>query len=228
MTALKDVIDYARRQGLLVVLDGKRNDIGSTAQAYAAAYLGADDESPWAADALTVSPYLVGRQPGAVFCRGPAARRRDLRPGEDVESWRRHVSGSAGRWPAALPARRRSGRELGRAVGGRMRLWDRRRGGRGDVSRSARRTAGAMPHAWLLVPGYGSQGAVPRDVRGAFDEQGLGAIVNNSRAIIFAHERAEYRHFGPARWQDAVAAATREMIDQLRSETSAGKLGGGR
>jgi orotidine-5'-phosphate decarboxylase len=82
----------------------------------------------------------------------------------------------------------------------------------------------AMPHAWLLVPGYGSQGAAARDVRGAFHEQGHGAIINNSRAIIFAHARREFAHFGAARWQDAVAAATRAMIDELRAETAAGKL----
>ena len=58
MTALKDVIDYARAKGLLVILDGKRNDIGSTAAAYATGYLGSPALSAWAADALTVSPYL--------------------------------------------------------------------------------------------------------------------------------------------------------------------------
>jgi orotidine-5'-phosphate decarboxylase len=44
----------------------------------------------------------------------------------------------------------------------------------------------------------------------------LGAIVNSSRHIIFAHERQEYRdQFGDARWQDAVAEATQEMNQQL-------------
>jgi orotidine-5'-phosphate decarboxylase len=77
----------------------------------------------------------------------------------------------------------------------------------------------------LLVPGYGSQGATARDITGAFDAQGLGAIVNNSRGILFAHRRAEYADkFGDRRWQEAVAAATRDMIEQLRAETAAGKL----
>ena len=58
MEALYEVIVHARKQGLLVILDGKRNDIGMTAAAYAAAYLGAGETSPWGADALTVSPYL--------------------------------------------------------------------------------------------------------------------------------------------------------------------------
>ena len=57
MPAMGDVIEYAQAAGLLVILDGKRNDIGNTAAAYARAYLGRDS-SPWRADALTVSPYL--------------------------------------------------------------------------------------------------------------------------------------------------------------------------
>jgi orotidine-5'-phosphate decarboxylase len=76
-----------------------------------------------------------------------------------------------------------------------------------------------MPHAWLLIPGFGAQGGTARDCAAAFDEHGLGAIVNNSRGIIFAHTRPEYQdRFGPARWQEAVEAATREMIAQLQSE----------
>ncbi|MCA9267659.1 MAG: orotidine-5'-phosphate decarboxylase, partial [Planctomycetales bacterium] len=58
MHALARVIDYARANGLLVILDGKRNDIGSTATAYAEGWLGRPGESAWGADALTVSPYL--------------------------------------------------------------------------------------------------------------------------------------------------------------------------
>jgi orotidine-5'-phosphate decarboxylase len=75
-----------------------------------------------------------------------------------------------------------------------------------------------MPSAWFLVPGYGSQGGTAADVAAAFDEHGRGGIVNNSRGIIFAHSRREYaERFGAARWQEAVEAATREMIDELRS-----------
>src|SRR6059058_440976 len=56
--AVKEVIDYATVKGLLVILDGKRNDIGTTATGYAEAYLGPGSGSPWGCDALTVSPYL--------------------------------------------------------------------------------------------------------------------------------------------------------------------------
>ena len=84
----------------------------------------------------------------------------------------------------------------------------------------------AMPHTWFLVPGYGSQGGTAADVAAAFDARGLGAIVNNSRGIIFAHERPEYAaRFGAARWQDAVEAATREMIEALRGGLGTGGWG---
>jgi orotidine-5'-phosphate decarboxylase len=82
----------------------------------------------------------------------------------------------------------------------------------------------AMPHSWFLVPGFGSQGASAKDVAAAFDGRGLGAIVNSSRAIIFAHARREYAHLRESRWQEAIEAATREMIAELRAETPAGKL----
>ena len=64
------------------------------------------------------------------------------------------------------------------------------------------------------------------DVAGAFDERGLGAIVNNSRGILFAYRREPYSgQFGEARWQEAVEAATRDMIAQLAADTPAGRLG---
>jgi orotidine-5'-phosphate decarboxylase len=82
-----------------------------------------------------------------------------------------------------------------------------------------------MPHAWFLVPGFGAQGAAAREVAAAFSAEGLGAVVNNSRGIIFAHSQAPFKdRFGEARWQEAVEAATREMIQQLAADTPAGRL----
>ena len=80
----------------------------------------------------------------------------------------------------------------------------------------------AMPHTWFLVPGFGSQGGGAKDVAAAFDSSGLGAVINNSRGIIFAHRREEYREsFGDSRWQGAVEQATLAMIDQLRDVAAA-------
>src|SRR6476620_10224021 len=58
MAAFAETCDYAKRAGLLVIADGKRGDIGSTARAYATAYLAGDEP---VADAMTVNPYL-GRE----------------------------------------------------------------------------------------------------------------------------------------------------------------------
>jgi orotidine-5'-phosphate decarboxylase len=225
MVALGRVIEYARHRGLLVILDGKRNDIGTTATAYAEAYLGAPPASPWGADALTVSPYLgddsltpfvdVARQrdagvfvlvktsnPGGKMLQDLVVDGRPLyrRVGEYVEQLATDTQGECGYGA------------VGAVVGA-------------TYPEQAAELRAAMPHTWFLVPGFGAQGGTARDVAASFDSQGLGAIVNNSRGIIFAHSAKAYRdRFGDARWQEAVAAATRDMIAQLKADTPAGKL----
>jgi orotidine-5'-phosphate decarboxylase len=223
--ALAEVIAYARENDLLVILDGKRNDIGSTALAYAEAYLGLPPSSPWGADALTVNPYL-GRD--------------SLDPFVDVAKKR-----GGGVFVLVKTSNPGSGMFQDRAIDGRplyehvatlverLAAESAGKSGYGVVGavvgathpRQLGELRSVMPHAWFLVPGYGAQGATARDVAGAFDDRGLGVIVNSSRGIIFAHRRPEYREkYGEERWQDAVAAATRDMIAELRAETPAGKL----
>jgi orotidine-5'-phosphate decarboxylase len=225
MSALAAVVRHARRRGLLVVLDGKRNDIGSTAAAYADGFLGPPDESAWGADALTVSPYLgddslqpffevAQRRAAGVFVLVKTSN-----PGGgmlqdlvcDGRPLYRHVADYVEQKAAETAGR--CGYGLVGAVAG------------ATYPAQLAELRAAMPHTWLLVPGYGSQGATAKDVAAAFDAQGGGAIVNNSRGIIFAHARKPFaERFGPARWQGAVEAATREMIEQLRAETPAGQL----
>ena len=211
-----------REKNLLVIVDAKRNDIGSTAAAYAAAYFGPD--APWPADALTVSPYLgddsltpfveaARENAGGVFVLVKTSNLGGAQF-QDLESQGqplyRHVAqfvehlaysdfGSAGYG------------NVGAVVGA-------------TYPEQLAELRSAMPHTWLLIPGYGSQGGTAKDVAAGFDERGLGAIVNNSRGLIFAHQRREYQHFGDARWQAAVEAATRNMIAALKADTPAGKL----
>ena len=225
MAALKQVIDYARSKELIVILDGKRNDIGSTAEAYAQGYLGGRAESAWQVDALTVSPYLGDDSLGPFV---DAARRsgsgvfvlvKTSNPGGavfqdlvvDGRPLYRHVAKQVER--AARQTAGRSGYgSVGAVVGA-------------TYPEQATELRAAMPHAWFLVPGYGSQGATASDVAGAFDERGLGAMVNSSRGIIFAYGRPPYsERFGAANWQAAVEAATRDMIGELAAHTPAGRL----
>lgn len=223
MIVLGRVIAYAREQGLLIVLDGKRNDIDSTATAYAEGFLG--EASAWKADALTVSPYLgddsltpfvdvAKRNSAGIFVlvktSNPGGRTfQDLIA--DGEPIYRHVAKHVEQLAAGSLGTCGYG-AAGAVVGA-------------TYPEQLAELRSAMPHTWFLVPGFGSQGGSARSVAAGFDERGHGAIINNSRAIIFAHARKDYAgRFAPGQWQDAVATATREMIEQLRAETTAGKL----
>ncbi|HEY4313622.1 MAG TPA: orotidine-5'-phosphate decarboxylase [Pirellulales bacterium] len=224
MQCLAKVIAHAHAAGLIVIADGKRNDIGSTAEAYADAWLG--PQSAWQADALTISPYL-GDDSLTPFVATATAR-------------------GAGLFVLAKTSNPGGGQFQDLAVDGRTvyrRVADHIEtlatagagsSGYGAVGAVVGATypgqlaelREAMPHAWLLVPGYGSQGGTARDVAPAFDARGLGAVINNSRGIIFAHRRREYaERFTAAQWPEAVACATDDMIASLGAETSVGCLG---
>jgi len=225
MAALAAVVRHAREAGLLVIIDAKRHDIGSTAAAYAQAFLGPPDRSAWGGDALTVGPYLgedslapfvevaIERAAGVfvlVKTSNPgSATIQDLRV--DGEPLYRHVAELVERLSAAQIGECGYG-SVGAVVGA-------------TYARQLTELRRVMPHAWFLVPGYGHQGAEAKDVAGAFDDSGLGAVVNSSRGIIFAHSREPFsERYGHARWQEAVEAATRDMIEALRAETRAGRL----
>ncbi|MGA7698558.1 MAG: orotidine-5'-phosphate decarboxylase [Thermoguttaceae bacterium] len=248
MTVLANLIAYAQQHGLLVILDGKRNDIGSTAAAYAEGMLGRDGQSPWGADALTVSPYLgddslqpfidvAWQRDAGVFVlvktSNPGGRMlQDLVAEGTVPIFASAKMGLSPS-PQATPAERRP---LYRHVADyveRQAVATLGTCGYGAVGAVVGATypaqlaelRAAMPHTLFLVPAFGSQGGTASDVAAAFDATGRGAIVNNSRGIIFAHSRKPYsERYGAARWQEAVAAATRDMIEQLRADTPTGKL----
>jgi orotidine-5'-phosphate decarboxylase len=222
LEALAKVIDYAREKKLLVIVDAKRNDIGSTAEAYAAAYFG--EQAAWPGDALTISPYLGddSLQPfvsaacevdGGLFVlvktSNPGGKQfQDLQ--FEGRPLYRHVAAHVEQLAAADAGAHGYG-SVGAVVGA-------------TYPEQLAELRSAMPHAWLLIPGYGSQGGTAKDVAAGFDAAGFGSVVNNSRGIIFAHQRREFGQFGEARWEAAVEAATLEMIAALRAETPSGKL----
>ena len=229
MQCLANIIRYASESGLLVILDAKRNDIGSTATAYANGLIGPQGSSPWGADALTVSPYLgddslipfvdvANDRGGGLFIlvktsnKGGAQFQDLLVDGTPLY---RHVCSYVEK--LAVESAQKTSTEcgygnIGAVVGA---TWP-------EQLAELRATA---PRTWFLVPGYGSQGGGAKDVAGAFDKNGLGAIINNSRGVIFAFRAEAYRdRFGEANWEGAVEAATLDMIAALAAETSAGKL----
>ena len=73
-----------------------------------------------------------------------------------------------------------------------------------------------MPKAYILVPGYGAQGGSGKDLKGFFNEDGLGAIVNSSRGIIAAYKNEKYASFGAEGYADASRAAVEDMLTDIR------------
>lgn len=207
--ALEETIKSAREAGLLVIADAKRGDIGPTAEAYATAILDRMD-----ADAATVNPYF-GEEGIAPFLSRAAAGKgifvlvrtsnpssaeiQDLAtPGGRVCE---RVARMVARWGEPYLG------ECGySAVGGVVGA---------TFPNEVSHMRSLMPRTWLLLPGYGAQGATAQDCAGAFDAAGLGGVVNSSRAIIYAFAK------GPTRdWQKAIAEAARRTRDELEEVRS--------
>jgi orotidine-5'-phosphate decarboxylase len=223
--AFEAVVRHAKDQGLLVIADVKRSDIGSTAAAYAHGTVGAMAANgttlfELGADAATINPYF-GTEGVAPFVEQAAENGRGLfvlvrtsNPGAE------EIQGLAV-----------DGEPLYMRVGARVEQWGQDCIGQSGYSAvgavvgatnpaDAARLRTAMPHAIFLVPGYGAQGGGAADVAAAFDAQGRGAVVNSSRGIIFAWRRPPYdTDYGEARWQEAVAAAAKAMVEDLRGVT---------
>jgi len=221
MTALAEVILHAHSKGLLVLADGKRGDIGSTAEAYAEGWLA----GCWGADALTVNPYL-GLDSIEPFVKVAAERNAGIfvlvktsNPGskdfQDLQSDGHTIYQHVATGVEQLAMRTANGATYG-AVGAVVgATWPRQL----DELRAA------MPHTWILVPGFGKQGGRAADVRGAFHSDGLGALVVSARDVIFAHARPEMNAgLTESQWQTAVDRACRDMIERIAADTPAGVL----
>jgi orotidine-5'-phosphate decarboxylase len=223
LAVLQVVLRRARELGLVTILDSKRNDIASTAEAYADAVFAAPrqqewPQAVWPADAMTINPYL-GRDAvepflgsarkvrGGVFVlvrtsNKGAGQFQDLEcAGKPIY---RHVAEAVGAWAAENPGQSGYG-DVGAVVGAThpgelalIRQW--------------------VPNVVFLVPGYGAQGGSAADVAAAFRDDGTGAIVNSSRGITAAFAPAE------PRWEQAVEQATRAAIDDLARSTPMGLL----
>jgi orotidine-5'-phosphate decarboxylase len=223
LAVLQRLLKQARQHGLLTILDGKRNDIAATAEAYADAALGgvtwAGRVHPvWDADALTVNPYL-GRDAVEPFLH--SARR----SGRGVFVLVRTSNPGAGQFQDLACEGRPLFLHVAEAVGN----WARENRGRcgfGDVGAVVGATYPAeltairrlLADVLFLIPGFGAQGAAAADTAAAFRDDGLGAVVNSSRAILFA--------FPPTArdWEAAVEAATRAAINALAAATPMGRL----
>ena len=210
MRVYEDVCDYARNAGLLVVADAKRGDIGSTARAYAEAYLERDGRAP--VDAMTASPYLGSdsvepllaacRRSGAgIFClvrtsNAGSADVQDLALSDGRRVWHQ-VAELVAQWGEELVGDRGLS-SVGAVVGA-------------TYPRAVGEARRLMPQAILLLPGVGAQGATPADVARAFTSGPASALVPVSRSIIYA-----FRNDGPD-WRRAAGAEAARLRREVWS-----------
>ena len=215
MEMLQQLLQEAKLQGFVTILDAKRGDIASTATAYAdAAFSGCtiDGETfpVWNADSLTINPYL-GRDAVEPFLtaakangRGTFVLVRTSNPGAvlfqdlvcDGKPVYRHVAEEVAKWNAGTIGACGLG-DVGAVVGA-------------THPKELVELRGVMPDVWFLVPGYGAQGGTAADVKAAYRPDGLGAIVNSSRGVTFPF------HPDDPDWEAKIVAAAQKAQSELK------------
>ena len=211
IAAWEHVVEHARARALLVIGDVKRGDIGSTARAYAQAFLNGspDTRETSLCDAITVNPYL-GSDAVAPFIE--ACRDHDkglyvlLRTSNPSSAeFQQHgqpplvdrVAEAIGKWGGELTGERGLS-SIGAVVGA-------------THPDELARLRALLPQTPFLIPGYGAQGGAAQDVAGAFVDGMQGGLVNSSRGILFPKRKAGER------WQDATRRAVQTMATELRA-----------
>ena len=186
LRAYKDTVEYLRAQGLPVIADVKRGDIAKTAEMYAKAHLDGEFE----ADFVTLAPYmgLDSIEPYAQYMRengkGVFVLCRTSNPGaKDFEyellADGRHVYDMVGDKLSAMGKDYMGAHgysSLGLVIGG-------------THIEEAKEIRAKYRDSFFLIPGYGAQGATAKDIANAFNDDGLGAIVNSSRGIMCAWKK---------------------------------------
>lgn len=227
--AMEAIARHARDHHLPVIADAKRGDIGSSAQAYADAFVGQASVF----DAVTVSPWLGddGIRPfidtAARHGRGVFVVVRSSNPSSEmlqetpasatgVHPWERlaghlaQLADDLGAQTQDQPGTPESLGPLGAVIGAT----------RPEAIGRARKL---MPRAWLLLPGYGAQGGKAEAVRDALDADGLGALVNASRSIGFPwRSQGLDQPASTSTWQDQVTAAMDLMNADLHAALNNG------
>ena len=191
---LAETVAYARAKGMFVITDGKRNDIGTTMEAYATAHLGKTDVfgekmEAFGADALTVNGYLGtdGIKPLLGVCEAedkgifvlvktsnPSSGELQNRDMEGKPLYAR-MAEMVAKWGEGLDTPC-GYNQIGAVVGA-------------TYPEEQKIIRELLPKSYFLVPGYGAQGATAKDIANAFNDDGLGAIVNSSRGIMCAWKK---------------------------------------
>jgi orotidine-5'-phosphate decarboxylase len=212
-------ISYAKEKGLYIILDVKRNDIGSTAEAYSKAYLGKTmvdgvECDVCGVDCVTVNPYLGtdGVLPFVNDCKAydkaifALVKTSNPSSGElqDLLTDDKHiyekVAECVNKWNEGTIGKSGYG-AVGAVVGA-------------TYPEQASVLRGLMPKSYFLVPGYGAQGGGAQGVKPCFNSDGLGAIVNSSRGIMCAYKKGDWKE---EQFAEAARAEAIRMKEDLVS-----------
>ena len=213
LAAYEKTCAMAQEMGFVVIGDIKRGDIGSTAAAYAAHIGGTEIEGErfdlWHEDYVTVNPYLgvdgikpfvdeCNKQKKGIFVlvktsNPSSSQLQDLIV--DGKPIYLHMAALVEEWGQEAMGEKGYSR-VGAVIGATHRE-------QGAAARAA------MPHTFFLVPGYGAQGGTAEDIRGFFDKDGRGCIVNSSRGIIAAWKKSD--KYGERDFAEAARAAALAM-----------------
>lgn len=194
VSVFEKTVAYAKSKGLIVITDAKRNDIGNTARAYAEAHLGTVETldgtrvPAFDADFLTVTPFLGSEsiEPFVSVCKSNnkgifvLVKTSNTSSGEIqdiVTESGLTVSQSIAKYvdeKAQTFLGERGYSSIGAVVGA-------------TYPEEAVILRNLMPRSLFLVPGYGVQGGNEKDIVPCFNYDGLGAIVNSSRGILYTH-----------------------------------------
>ncbi len=212
--ALEKTIDYLKKKGQIVILDGKRNDIGPTARVYAEAFL---SPGGFDADAITVNPYLgfdsiapfieeaIKYQRGIfvlVKTSNPSSRDLQDKILKNGQRFYEFLARKIIRWGRGTEGKK-GYQIIGAVVGA-------------TFPQAAKTLRKIMRKNIFLVPGYGTQGGKSSDVIYNFNPDGRGAIVNSSRGIIFSYKQRGFKgKFKPQDFDLAAREAALKMKNDL-------------
>ena len=225
VAAFEKTVAYAKSKGLVVIEDAKRNDIGNTVKAYADGHLGRVElldgsyKPSVDADFLTVTPFLGSesikpfidvcvKNSKGIFVLVKTSNTSSGEIQDVVASDGMTISQNIAKYvseQADTYTGEHGYSSIGAVVGA-------------TYPEEAVTLGKIMPKSYFLVPGYGAQGGCAKDILPCFNEDGLGAIVNSSRGILYTHMSDEERtQCSREEYIASVKEATLQMRENIYS-----------
>ena len=213
----------AKKEGLFVIADVKRADIGNTSKQYAKAFLQHD----LPIDAITINPYFGtdGVKPFLEMAKendkgifvllktsNPSSEEIQNIVTADGEKVYQKVAKLVDEWGEYTKCSENEKYSLVGAVVGAAHP--------AEAEELRRR----LPNTFFLVPGYGAQGATADDIVVNFDNEGGGAVVNSSRGLMFAYKGKVWNgKYTPYEWANATKAeakrAQKELVEAIKKNS---------